>query len=382
MSADIRRSLDLLTAPGGVFEVRALGRWTASGYYDAAHIEKAARDIEALEADPEVKGIYVTLNEVNPSLLARRANRIKTKLDNKEATTADADIVRRRWLLVDLDPVRASGISSTDEEHDQALEMAVRVAEFLKDCFSFPVPVMGDSGNGAHLLYRIDLPNDDESKDLIVRCLKALDAAFGGQRCDIDQTVFNAARISKLYGTLTRKGDNTSERPHRRACLLWTPARSKLLHGRVWTVSLPWSSPRSHTRHPTERLEQEGRSISPHGWTSTGPPCHRFRRRRSPRGRLFTSSTCVRGIRRTGTVPRGSGNCPQAPWPPGAIITGAAAGTGTPCGILWLAGLRPPQDYWWRQLPPPGVGLFAGLLPLVTRVAQLMVAGSLTGTSH
>jgi len=224
MSADIQQSLDLLAAPGGVFEVRALGRWTASGYYDAAHIEKAARDSEALEADPEVKGIYVTLNEVNPSLLARRANRIKTKLDNKEATTADADIVRRRWLLVDLDPVRASGISSTDEEHDQALEMAVRVAEFLKDCFSFPVPVMGDSGNGAHLLYRIDLPNDDESKDLIVRCLKALDAAFGGQRCDIDQTVFNAARISKLYGTLTRKGDNTSERPHRRACLLWTPA--------------------------------------------------------------------------------------------------------------------------------------------------------------
>lgn len=222
MSADIQHTLEILAAPGGVFEVRALGRWTASGYYDAAHIDKAVSDIEALEADPDVKGIYVTLNEVNPSLIARRANRIETRL-GKDATTSDADIARRRWLLVDLDPIRASGISSTDEEHDQALEMAVRIAEFLKDCFGFPIPVMGDSGNGAHLLYRIDLPNDDESKDLIARCLKAIDAAFCGQGCDIDQTVFNAARISKLYGTLTRKGDNTPQRPHRRACLLGAP---------------------------------------------------------------------------------------------------------------------------------------------------------------
>jgi len=73
---------------------------------------------------------------------------------------------------------------------------------------------------------------------------------------------------------------------------------------------------------------------------------------------------------------RGPGEdaCPIGSKPGGAMRA--------PCGILWLAGLRPPQDYWWRQLPPPGVGLFAGLLPLVTRVAQLMVAGSLTGTSH
>lgn len=222
MSADIQHTLEILAAPGGVFEVRALGRRTASGYYDTDHIEKAVGDIEALEADPDVKGIYVTLNEVNPSLIARRANRIETRL-GKDATTSDADIARRRWLLVDLDPIRASGISSTDEEHDQALEMAVRIAEFLKDCFGFPIPVMGDSGNGAHLLYRIDLPNDGESKDLIARCLKAIDAAFCGQGCDIDQAVFNAARISKLYGTLTRKGDNTPERPHRRACLLGVP---------------------------------------------------------------------------------------------------------------------------------------------------------------
>ncbi len=31
----------------------------------------------------------------------------------------------------------------------------------------WPEPVVGDSGNGAHLLYRADLPNDPESLKLV-----------------------------------------------------------------------------------------------------------------------------------------------------------------------------------------------------------------------
>ncbi len=51
-----------------------------------------------LDADPEVRGIYVTLNAVNPALLARRANRVKMRLTRSDSTTSDADILRRRWL--------------------------------------------------------------------------------------------------------------------------------------------------------------------------------------------------------------------------------------------------------------------------------------------
>ncbi|MDD3111735.1 MAG: hypothetical protein PHU26_05510, partial [Methanofollis liminatans] len=265
MTDDLRRSLELLTDPSGVFEVRALGRWTASGYYDPSHIDKAARDIEALEADPDVKGIYVTLNAVNPALIARRANRIETRL-GKDATTADTDIIRRRWLLVDLDPIRASGISSTDEEHTQALGMAGRVAEFLKSCFEFPAPVIGDSGNGAHLLYRIDLPNDDESKSLITRCLKAISAAFCGQGCDIDQTVFNAARISKLYGTPTRKGDSTQDRPHRRARLITVPDHIEVVPREALDRLAGLVETEEEHQPTTRATTNTGRPIDLHAW--------------------------------------------------------------------------------------------------------------------
>lgn len=220
---EILRTLQILTPPAGVFEVRGVKPRAVSGYFDTEHLEEAVRAIESLDASGISEGLYLTINEVNPALLSRRANRIETKLPPGAPTTADADIIRRRWLLVDIDPERPSGISSTDEEHVRALEMAGRVAGFLTEFCGFPAPVRADSGNGAHLLYRIDLPNDEESKALITRCLQALGAAFSGRGCDIDQTVFNAARIGRLYGTVARKGDHTPERPHRRSKILEVP---------------------------------------------------------------------------------------------------------------------------------------------------------------
>ena len=112
-SDEIRTAVNVLAPDSSVVEVRALADGiTHSGYFDDH--EALARAVEALDADPSVAGIYVTLNTVNPALLARRANRIKMRLSRKDATTADADIVRRRWFPVDIDPVRPSGVRSEE----------------------------------------------------------------------------------------------------------------------------------------------------------------------------------------------------------------------------------------------------------------------------
>ena len=222
MSSEILSAVNVLTPNGDLVEVRALADGiTHSGYFDDH--EALARGVEALDADPAVAGIYVTLNSVNPALLARRANRIKMRLSRKDATTADADIIRRRWFPVDIDPVRPSGVSSTDAEHDAALAAAERIAAYLAEQ-GFGAPVRADSGNGAHLLYRVDLPNDEPSTALVKGCLTTLDALFSNEAVTVDTANHNAARIWKLYGTLSRKGDNTPERPHRRARLLAAPA--------------------------------------------------------------------------------------------------------------------------------------------------------------
>lgn len=217
--AEIRRFVSIL--PPGTYEVRALNtsKATKSGYFnhDLAGIIPAAVALSG-----KVPAVYLTINRVNPDLILRANNRI---IDYAKYTTADKDIIRRDWLPIDLDAVRPEGISSTDSEHQAALDLAFKVAEYLqlqgisKDSF-----VVADSGNGAHVLIRLDLPADNASRDLCQAVLKALDAKFPNDgRAYVDQTTFNAARIIKLYGTQVKKGDPSPERPHRVAKLLQVP---------------------------------------------------------------------------------------------------------------------------------------------------------------
>ena len=221
MDGLLRDAVARIAGPGQVVEVRALtDQNTHSGYFN--DFDALVRSVEPLDVDGSVHGIYVTLNEVNPALLSRRSNRIKIRLGKKDNTTSDADIHRRRWLPIDIDPLRPSGVSSTDEEHGLALSKAEEVAQWITG-LGFPDPIRADSGNGAHLLYRIDLPNDDAATALIKSCLATLDALFSDERVSVDTANFNAARIWKLYGTVSRKGDNTPERPHRRSRIISAP---------------------------------------------------------------------------------------------------------------------------------------------------------------
>ncbi len=217
----IARVLSVLAEPGQVVELRALADTAIhSGYF--SDYAACARFAEVLDCDPSVHGCYVTLNVVNPALIARRANRIKMHLSRSDATTSDADIVRRRWLPIDIDPVRPSGVSSTDAEHELALRKAEEITGWLSG-LGFSEPVTGDSGNGAHLLYRIDLPNDAPSTQLVKAVLVTLDFLFSDTGVTVDTANYNAGRIWKLYGTLAKKGDHTPERPHRRSRILSVP---------------------------------------------------------------------------------------------------------------------------------------------------------------
>ena len=220
MQNDIARALALLFEPGQVVELRALfGDATASGYYD--DMARLAADAEVVEA-AQPQGMYVTLNEVNPALLARRENRTKMRLGKKDATTADVDILRRRWFPVDIDAKRPSGVSSTEAEHEAALMKAEQVDHFLSG-EGWPDPILGDSGNGAHLLYRIDIPADQNGLELVKKGLEALSLMFDDDQSTIDIANHNASRIWKLYGTISRKGDSTEKRPHRRSLIAYVP---------------------------------------------------------------------------------------------------------------------------------------------------------------
>jgi hypothetical protein len=215
--------LRLFVEPGQVTELRALKvrersyrPMTVAGFYDPEHLADMAK--EALSLTRRAEGVYFTLNPLNPALKGRCANRAVTAEDGFCA--GDRDVLCRRWLLIDTDPVRPKGVSASEAEKARALEVGLAIRDCLRRR-GWPEPVRGDSGNGGHLLYRADLPADDGG--LLRRVLLALAARFNTPEVHLDATVFNPARICKLYGTLARKGDNIPERPHRQSLILEVP---------------------------------------------------------------------------------------------------------------------------------------------------------------
>jgi hypothetical protein len=213
-----------LFAQGSVVELRVLGvqrrqerPHTESGFFDYDHFDKL--DEFALALEPFARGVYVTLNPLKRSILSRRCNRTDYAEDRQLAS--DRDVMHRRWLLIDADPVRdVTDISATEEEKAAAGGVINAVRTYLAGQ-GWPAPMLADSGNGYHLLYPIDLPADD--RGVVMRCLEALAEQFDSDRVKIDRAVFNPSRITKLYGTLARKGDDSPERPHRRSALLEVP---------------------------------------------------------------------------------------------------------------------------------------------------------------
>jgi hypothetical protein len=165
--------------------------------------------------------IYITLNAVVPALLARSANRMTPFAGQ---TTTDDQIARRVWLPIDCDPQRPAGISSSTAEHDAAVQRACECRDYLMGRGVPPnAIVLADSGNGGHLLVRVDLPNTPDVARLAEGFLQALAFHFDDETVTIDTSVANAARIWKVYGTVARKGDDVPERPHRLSGLLDVP---------------------------------------------------------------------------------------------------------------------------------------------------------------
>ncbi len=225
-----------LIDPAQVVELRALrvqdgkgGNSTWAGTFRGDEIPALAR--HALELSGHCQGVYYTLNPLKPSRFTRHAPRMRRAGANELAH--DHDVMERRWLLVDIDPVKPAAHkddSATDDEKARTLAVAHAVREYLTAEFGAevsPEPILCDSGNGHHLLYRlaeplpVELPLRDDDK--LKRVLAHLAAKFSGPAGAIDTKVFNPARIVKFPGTLACKGVASEERPHRRARVLEVP---------------------------------------------------------------------------------------------------------------------------------------------------------------
>jgi hypothetical protein len=166
--------------------------------------------VQAIDVQFKPVAMWTTMNRI--SLARATAERMgKRKPDTwyrigTGEGIGNGDIISREQLLIDVDPKPDTKLTP-----DQLYEHALRVADtIIKDRFGFwGPPVRIASGRGIQLRWRISIPLTTENRSAVGRQIKAvlekLNERFGDWAVGIDQGVWDAARVAKLPGSVSRK---------------------------------------------------------------------------------------------------------------------------------------------------------------------------------
>lgn len=214
---------EIFKGDGSLVEVRLLGASTYSGYFQDIDTLIAALRPYLDHQNEKYYGAlqaYFTLNDIDGDLFGREQhNRFVKK---PKATTTDANVIHRRFVMIDLDACRVAGVSSSDGELEKSHLKAVDIYRYLIE-HGFKEPIITTSGNGYHCYVPCDMPNDDEHNELVKRFLQSLANMFNDEHVEVDEKVYNPARVDKLIGTWAKKGSDTEDRKWRLAKIIKVP---------------------------------------------------------------------------------------------------------------------------------------------------------------
>jgi putative DNA primase/helicase len=211
---DVRKAHATLHRPGQQVEVRVLLK---EGGAMAGRFDNAEKMLGWLkDADsPDVAVAWWSIQPLIPEAVTNDLQRRKASGNDSVAT--------RRWIFIDVDPVRESDPAS-DEELTAAESKYEAVLLWLNEHGMKP-GMTAMSGNGFHIYVPVDgWPNDDEHNNLAKAFIGVLDAKFSDNRAKVDVATANPGRVAKIPGTVSRKGEHSAFRPFRTSSVLLSNA--------------------------------------------------------------------------------------------------------------------------------------------------------------
>lgn len=197
-----------------VIEIRCIwpkgiepSRATTSRCFDQSNYQNDNAYRSAVES-------YVTkMNQQGFNLYAT-LNPIKAGMGQFSAAKDD-DVKCRSRLLIDIDRDSGKEHPANENEIDAARDLGDQIANHLND-LGWPAPIRIMSGNGHHLVYPLDdLPVTKEITGSIKELLHGLKSMFSSNGLSVDTAVSNASRVTKIPGTLARRGTEITNRPYR-----------------------------------------------------------------------------------------------------------------------------------------------------------------------
>lgn len=173
-----------------------------AGNYKNTQALKDAFECDAIRLNNDGFNIYTVMNPIKQGFSGKAAK--------------DDNIKCRKWLLIDIDKAASEKRPSTQAELNAAKELAQAVANELKLQGWGDPGLVVMSGNGYHLYYDLGrMPNTLEATQLVQAALSELAKSFNTDKVKVDQVVYNPSRITKVVGTVARKGIHTDSTPYR-----------------------------------------------------------------------------------------------------------------------------------------------------------------------
>lgn len=219
---ELKKWWEIFVGEGNFTEVRILGRFSYSGYF--RNFENLISQIEPY-VNMDDEQIYFILNSIDKDCYARP--QCEKFVKSPKATTTDSDIIRRKFLLLDFDPIRKSQTNSSDAQFELAHKKAQDVYRFLIREHGFTDSIICISGNGWHVLIPVDLPCDEETNKIVKNFYTYMGSIFSDNEVEFDEKVYTNARLTKLYSTYAKKGANLPTNPWRQSKIVYIPKELK-----------------------------------------------------------------------------------------------------------------------------------------------------------
>lgn len=221
---EIKRTFEIFKTSNGLHEIQIINMLNKNDNYSCVFTDFDLISNEIQRFDGGNYNIYFRINELKDAVKGKIQH---NKFIRGAKGASDVDIKHRDWLFLDFDPIREGGvkdIAATDEEMEKSHIVAVECYKYLKN-YGFPEPIVCKSGNGWHILYKLDKVAEEGEKTskIFSNFLSFLALKFTTDEVDVDLKNTNASRLTKLYGTKSRKGADIPERPHRKSEIIKVP---------------------------------------------------------------------------------------------------------------------------------------------------------------
>lgn len=210
--AEVYKWWDVLRDGNQLTEIRLIANdgKTASGIFD--NIDEIVKAIAPYTND---WNIYYTINRLPDDV--RGLPQYNKIIVRPKQTCNDNMMVARDYVCIDLDSRRLSGTNATDEQVEFTKKKANEVYQYLVNV-GFNPPTVVFSSNGVHLYLRCAMLNNEKNTKLVKRFLQALSMMFTDEHTDVDEKVFNCARIMRLPSTYSCKGNTMDASRPQRLC--------------------------------------------------------------------------------------------------------------------------------------------------------------------